>query len=909
MLHVRAPNRAAPDGSPWNSTDVENGRRLVSLLIEEGFVKAEIEVKPGVFKPTLEFLAPYQIASPAWSHRRPWTMKIWAPGGGKTLGAFLTAMVQAYATLSPWAIAAPAKARNNVWGRQLERYAGERVSWASVTPESLRRKSYVPIKDHLDHCRSNKLLPTYIIGTESLPDYWKELVPVRPGVLTFDEIHTLSDRKRWEQKPGKDGKRELSLRKNRAASAWELSKLPSIFFREGLTATPMGSGLPRSLYAQLTLLDLSGWGSYWDFSKRYCLSPETPVLRANGEYAAISAVNVGDQVVGWESKGYRVAQPATVLWKGERQAECVAVYFRSGKQVICSVDHHWLVETRADRKVQYRPITLQPAADRRTKTVDFLLQAAHTPEEWTIDAQYKLGYIHGFVDGDGWYRIKEPKFPTRRAARDAGCSYYGGRSYCVAAACKDLEPITRLHQFGLELGFEPCTIRLRRSGLYSVGFYRKKHYEALTMRDKLQGQDSNYRRGWLAGIFDAEGTDQTIAQCKKVNPEVYSRIAEYLDSFGFDITLSEEAVSFSGGGWELIRFYDAVRPALERKRLHQWHKAKNSRHKDRCRGLKLSLKRDDILRVEYIGVRPVISIQTSTGNYIANGYASKNCDAHEHAELGFMVDTGATNLEELRARASFFVHEVSYQESHGHLPPLRWEVYEVEQGRQGKPTGKRELEREIGRGGPDAKMELAIALAASRKEKAAIEDMLEVVRWGQKVVIFTIRHHLCERLQTQLVEALKRAKLDVPVFWGHGGHSQKFRDEQFEGFISAPGAAVFNGTGDAWGTAVDGFQCAHLAQILGFPWTPTQLDQWKGRFDRPEEGKTEGTVVRFYYAAGTIEDKVISRLVERIGNIEQFMSADSLKGAAAKLNQREDDEAFRKKMIAWALSSGGSDDE
>ena len=262
------------------------------------------------------------------------------------------------------------------------------------------------------------------------------------------------------------------------------------------------------------------------------------------------------------------------------------------------------------------------------------------------------------------------------------------------------------------------------------------------------------------------------------------------------------------------------------------------------------------------------------------------------------MDKGSERIDELKARASFMVHEVSYTQSHGHLPPLRWEVYEVELDRLSRAAGRRELEKEIGKSGSEAKLELQIALASSRKERAALEDIKEAVEAGQKVVVFTIRRHLWERLNRLVREALPEAA----VYGGHGGHTQRFKDEQFDGFVEAEGAAVFIGTGDAWGTAVDGLQCAHLALILGFPWIPEQLEQWKGRFDRPLLGKEAGTIVRFYYAKGTIEDRIITRLVEEIGNIEHFMMADALQGAAAKLYRREDEAAFKNRMLAWALS-------
>jgi hypothetical protein len=56
-----------------------------------------------------------------------------------------------------------------------------------------------------------------------------------------------------------------------------------------------------------------------------------------------------------------------------------------------------------------------------------------------------------------------------------------------------------------------------------------------------------------------------------------------------------------------------------------------------------------------------------------SNFAHRYCAARP-GQYGGLDDTGASNLEELKARCSFFVHEVPYSESHSALPDTRVQV-------------------------------------------------------------------------------------------------------------------------------------------------------------------------------------------------------------------------------------------
>ena len=134
---------------------------------------------------------------------------------------------------------------------------------------------------------------------------------------------------------------------------------------------------------------------------------------------------------------------------------------------------------------------------------------------------------------------------------------------------------------------------------------------------------------WLGGIFDGEGSVSggllTIAQSKKHNPEVCNRIEHCLKVLNFDYgiqTRSDEKAGvliyyLRGGRNEVFRFLTVTKPA-------KWFQIVKGLlyRSSRISGVD---KKVSVIGMEFLGNDVVYNIQTETGNYIANGYVSSNC--------------------------------------------------------------------------------------------------------------------------------------------------------------------------------------------------------------------------------------------------------------------------------------------
>jgi len=105
---------------------------------------------------------------------------------------------------------------------------------------------------------------------------------------------------------------------------------------------------------------------------------------------------------------------------------------------------------------------------------------------------------------------------------------------------------------------------------------------------------------------------------------------------------------------------------------------------------------------------------------------------------------------------------------------------------------------------------------------------------------------------------------------------------------------VLIGTGQAFGTAVDGMQTTDLAIFAMLPWKPGDFVQWKGRFDRLGG---RATLLKVIVATGTYDERVIEILVDKFGPIQQMLEADELQGLGTKLLGLEDRDAIVASII------------
>jgi DNA repair photolyase len=363
----------------------------------------------------------------------------------------------------------------------------------------------------------------------------------------------------------------------------------------------------------------------------YCLSGDTSILMGDGRTKQLSNLRVGDEVLGTVPNGsYRRYAKTLVLNHWRTFEAAYRVDLEDGTQFITSADHRFLTN-RGWKHVTGR----EQGRLRRPHltTNNHLLGTGRftDPPEETVD--YRTGYLCGIVRGDAL--LASYAYHGRRRATDA--------QHQFRLALVDLEALARTRRF-LET-FEVTT----REFLFQAAVVGRKALQAIRTSARIdveriqdiiswpRNPTDDWYRGFLAGIFDAEGSySGGILRIVNTDTLIIGRIVEGLQRFGFDFAVETRprdkpvyAIRVRRGLREHLRFFHTFEPSITRKRVIEGQ----------------ALKNDSPLRVvsvESLSVTlPLFDITTGTGDFIANGVVSHNCYArptHQYLDWGAGTD-------------------------------------------------------------------------------------------------------------------------------------------------------------------------------------------------------------------------------------------------------------------------------
>jgi DNA repair photolyase len=357
----------------------------------------------------------------------------------------------------------------------------------------------------------------------------------------------------------------------------------------------------------------------------YCLAGDTPILMADGTTRSLARLRAGDKVYGTVSDGsdrrYAVTE-VLAHWSTLKPAYRITLEDRT--TLIASGDHRFLTQQG------WKHVTGMPedAGQRPFLTLNHKLMGTGGFAEPPKDTvPYRRGYLCGMIRGDGHL---------------GGDSHASGDIHQFRLALADVEGLDRtsycLATFGIltsQFTFTRATATQReirgirtatREGALSVK--RETEWPAHPCED--------WYRGFLAGIFDAEGSySRGTWRGSNTDQRIIDWTARALDEFGFDFVLEPAAnssgptvIRLRGGLREAVRFFHTTDPAITGKRDIAG----------------AALEGDAKLRVasiEPLGIElPMYDITTGTGDFIANGVVSHNCyarNSHTYLEL----DAGA----------------------------------------------------------------------------------------------------------------------------------------------------------------------------------------------------------------------------------------------------------------------------
>ena len=355
----------------------------------------------------------------------------------------------------------------------------------------------------------------------------------------------------------------------------------------------------------------------------YCLEGETPILMADGTTKSLKDVRVGDAIVGTRKAGaYRRYENTEVLAHWMTRKEAFRILLEDGTELISSGDHRFLT----DRGWKYVTGSEQGRRRRPHLTLNSKLMGMGSLGPSAPESpEYERGYLCGLIRGDGhlgsysYPRVGRNVFDVRfRLALTDDQALQRAEAYLVRSGVK-----TSRFQFleGTERHRPMAAIRTSsREGVERIrGLVRWP-----------TSPSDEWSRGFLAGIFDAEGSRSGALRISNKDEEIITRTATALRGIGQSFVvegpnrIGVRNVRLLGGLSRQMQMLHRIDPAISRKRSVD--------------GIAIESTAElDILAIEPLGRRVrMFDITTGTGDFIANGVVSHNCFArrtHKYLDL------------------------------------------------------------------------------------------------------------------------------------------------------------------------------------------------------------------------------------------------------------------------------------
>jgi DNA repair photolyase len=447
----------------------------------------------------------------------------------------------------------------------------------------------------------------------------------------------------------------------------------------------------------------------------YCVSGDTPVLMADGRTQVMAHLRPGDEVYGTVRDGtYRRYVPTKVLAHWRTLKPAYRVTLEDGSELVASGDHRfltgrgWKYVTGAEQGRRRRPhLTLN---NKLIGTGRFA-----TPPEHTLD--YQRGYLCGLIRGDGNLKTYHYQRPGRA----------NGDVHRFRLALTDIEALRRAQTCLLDGGVATSSFVFKEA----VGVYSAIHAIRTQARRPVAAIEevvawpacstTDWSKGFLAGIFDAEGSYSGCIRIANRDDQIIERTASCLADLGFDATIEASSrpvkcVRLRGGLRENLRFFHTVDPAITRKRTIDG----------------TALKSEAPLRV--VSVQPLgrevpmYDITTGTGDFIANGVVSHNCFARPtHDYLGLNIG------EDFDRRIVVKVNAV--ERVRAELADPRWRGEPIAMGTNTDPYQRAEGKYRLTRGIVDALVRAGNPFSILTKSTLVLGDLDRLAEGARKTSV------------------------------------------------------------------------------------------------------------------------------------------------------------------------------
>jgi len=327
----------------------------------------------------------------------------------------------------------------------------------------------------------------------------------------------------------------------------------------------------------------------------WCFAQNANVLMANLTYKPIPKIKIGDRVLGKDKKGNLCFTKVTKTFS--RQTKNLVKLTTDKFDLTCTPEHLFYLRSGHDHWAK--------AKNLRNKELHYFGYGHE------INDEFKRGWLSGVADGDGSF-------------------YSQGNRFGFLLKAKDFEMVNTFINWANYFGFPLRRADYLKKEGYFIGRLTLTEYVKKLQAFLTHGNRTDFARGYLAGMYDSEGTGpHKVKQAVIYNNDkkIIDLLSVYLKLLGVHFKIYKD--TRRGGYYKndnyhvkinnVPEFFIKCRPIISRKRENLLRMTLKS--------VKSRLKILDVININK--KTKVYNLETEVNNYIVNGLLVHNCDQED----------------------------------------------------------------------------------------------------------------------------------------------------------------------------------------------------------------------------------------------------------------------------------------
>ena len=339
-----------------------------------------------------------------------------------------------------------------------------------------------------------------------------------------------------------------------------------------------------------------------NFQCEWCINGDEMITTTYMKHKKIRDAIEGEIILGINKKGRISPNKIIKKFNNGKRKSMIKFIFDDGDTLICTEEHKiWHSRGRWKRAINF-------------KVGDCVKKAFSCSYTHTENVDYKEGYVAGMAQGDGCLWLSKNRNSPR--------------TYRFRLVLKETECVKIFQKYCEALGINSHYGKYNSGhkflkGLwpkYKLAVYTTSDAESRKIKELMEKEEDisdDFVKGWIAGIFDAEGSfsSSTVLRISQNPGRIKSKIERFCKRLGYNSVSEDMSVRIRSTLYEKFNFFTQHNPKIFYKRSGIF-------------STKVCIKKKIIKMEKIYGDFDVYDLETELGNYLVNGVLVHNCNAN-----------------------------------------------------------------------------------------------------------------------------------------------------------------------------------------------------------------------------------------------------------------------------------------